>query len=422
MARVDLSTRLIFLGVFATILLSSAAWGAPAEIVLYNFCQLSNCADGGGPNGGLVFDADGNLYGTTTYGGTTAFRNGTVFELSPAPTGWTETVLYSFCVSYGCPDGQQPSGALIFDSNGNLYGTTVYGGAYGYGTVFELSPSQSGWTETVLYSFCPGGYDCNGLRDLYPGAGVTMDKSGNLWGTTGWGGVFELSPSQGRWTENIAYFVGDSDPAGVALDSAGNVYGVAEQGGINSYPGGYVFELSKSSGIESVLYGFEKNAAGKFAQGYNPNSTPVFDAKGNLYGTTQYNGVSSSMIGGTVYKLTPGKKKWAFRLLHTFNGKNGDGIEPYGTMAVDASGNVFGATSLGGASECQGTKNYCGTVFEISLSGSTYTETVLWSFNETDGEHPMGGVILDKSGNVYGTTFAGGTGTWSNGVVFEVIP
>jgi len=428
MAWTRLSARAVLLAIFSAVFVCSAAWGTPTEVVLYNFCQQSNCADGGGPNGGLVFDANGNLYGTTTYGGTTALAGGTVFELSPTQNGWTETVLYSFCVSAGCPDGQSPEGSLIFDSHGNLYGTTNSGGAYGYGTVFELSPTQSGWTETVLYSFCAAGWPCadytgQPYSDLWPDAGVVMDKSGNLFGESAYGSVFELSQSGGTWEKSDLYFVGDGDPAGVGLDSEGNAYGVAEQGGIGADPGGYVFELLRSNGWnESTLFGFEEKS-GKYTDGYNPDSTPVFDTKGNLYGTTQYNGTSgNAQTGGTAFKLTPSKKGWKFKLLHTFNGKNGDGIEPYGAMAVDGSGNVFGATYLGGTSECQGTKNYCGTVFEISLSGSTYAESVLWSFNETDGEHPMGGVILDKSGNVYGTTFAGGTGTWSNGVVFEVIP
>jgi uncharacterized repeat protein (TIGR03803 family) len=429
MARLSVPTRVIFLGIFTTMLLSTAAWGS-SEAVLYNFCQMSNCADGGGPNGPLVFDAAGNLYGTTTYGGAAPNGGGTVFELSPSQGSWTETVLYSFCSQPSCADGQTPEGALIFDSQGNLYGTTYSGGAYGYGTVFELSPSRSGWSETVLYSFCSAGWPCKdasgqAYSDVWPVSGVAMDKFGDLFGRAGWGSTFELTPSGGGWTKSDLYFIGDTDPAGVALDSAGDVYGVAEQGALGPNPGGYVFELSKvGDWSASVLFGFPKNVKGKFADGYNPDTTPVFDKAGNLYGTTQYNGISvngGNVVGGTAYRLTPGKKGWKFRLLHTFNGKK-DGAQPIGPLAVDSAGNIYGTTYAGGTGACQGLASYCGTVFKIALNGSAYSETVLWSFNNTDGQHPTSGVILDKAGNLYGTTEYGGTGTWANGVVFEVIP
>ena len=426
MARLDILTRVVFLVVGTTILLSTAAWGTASEVVLYSFCQKSNCADGGGPNGSLIFDGVGNLYGTTMYGG--AYGGGIVFELSPSPSGWTETLLYSFCSRASCVDGETPEGALMFDSLGNLYGTTTSGGASGHGTVYELSPSAGGWTETVLYSFCPESDLCSASSsyfDTTPGAGVVMDEEGNLFGTTYYDGIFELSPSSGGWTESRLYEVGDYDPAGIVLDAGGDVYGVGVWDG-GTYPGGYVFELSRSEGWkENTLFAFPKNTAGKYADGYNPNSTPVFDKTGHLYGTTQYNGIlanGGNVVGGTVYKLTPTKKGWSFRKLHTFNGKK-DGAQPNGPLAVDSTGNVYGTTYAGGTGECQGLASYCGTVFKIALTGTTYTETVLWSFGgANDGWHPTAGVILDNAGNLYGATEYGGTGTWSNGVVFEVKP
>jgi len=420
MTRLNTPVRVIFLGFFAVILLSTAAWGTPTESVLYNFCQQGGlaCHDGQGPNGALVFDAAGNLYGTTLYGG--AHGGGIVFELSPAQGAWTETVLYSFCAQAKCADGNTPSGALIFDSLGNLYGTTTAGGADGAGTVYELSPAQGGWTETVLYSFCA--FPCN----ANPQAGVTMDEAGNLFGTTYYDGVFELSPSGGEgWTENVLYEVGDADPAGVALDAAGNVYGVGQWNNGN-YPAGYVFELSPSGGSWklNVPFVFGKNQAGKYADGYDPNSTPVFDKAGNLYGTTQNNGVSST--GGTAFKLTAGRKGWKFKLLHTFNGKKGDGSQPLGPLTIDSSGNVYGTTYAGGVSQvCSDNGGYagCGTVFKLTPSGTGYTETVLWRFSITDGESPMSGVILDKQGNLYGTTYQGGSGAGQpSGAVFRVTP
>ena len=430
MARLSVPARAIFLGIFTTILLSTAAWGTATETVLYNFCQQGGayCYDGQGPNGEMVFDAAGNLYGTTTYGG--AHGGGIVFELSPSQGSWTETILHSFCAQAKCADGETPEGALAFDSHGNLYGTTYSGGAFGYGTVFELSPSESGWTETVLYSFCSAGYPCpdpsgQDYADLGPDSGVAMDKNGNLFGVSVYDSFFELSPSGGGgWTKSVIYFVGNGDPAGVALDAAGDVYGVSN--GVSQYPGGFVLELAAPDWHPSVLYGFTGTEAGKYADGYAPNSTPVFDKKGNLYGATQYSGTGKYTVGGTAFKLTPGRKGWKFKKLHTFNGKKGDGAYPLGPLAVDSSGNVYGTTYAGGVSQvCNDNGGYpgCGTVFELTPSGTGYTETVLWQFNNTDGESPMSGVILDKAGNLYGTTYQGGSGAGQpSGVVFEVIP
>jgi uncharacterized repeat protein (TIGR03803 family) len=420
MTRLSLPLRMISLAVFTTILLSTAVWGTGAETVLYNFCQLSGCADGNLPNGGLVFDAAGNLYGTTVGGGS----GGIVFELGPSQNGWAETVLYNFCSQPNCTDGKNPEGSLIFDSLGNLYGTTRFGGTYGYGTVFELSPSQGGWTETVLYSFCPEGGTCGDYIES-PGAGVTMDKAGNLFGTTYYDSVFELSPSGGGgWTEAVIFLQGVYEPAGVALDASGNLYGVSEDGA-NPYPGGFVFELSNPGVWNStVLFGFPKNEAGKYPDGHSPNSTPVFDTAGSLYGTTEGTAANPYPIGGTAFKLTPGAKGWTFKLLHTFNGK-ADGAVPVGPLVLDSSGNVYGTTNYGGTGVCQGTPSYCGTVFKISPTPTGYTETVLWSFKGgvADGFHPATGVILDKAGNLYGTTQYGGVGAVggnAGGVVFEV--
>jgi uncharacterized repeat protein (TIGR03803 family) len=425
----------ILLVAFASLSLSAAAWGA-TEVVLYNFCQNDNlCSDGALPNGELVFDPAGNLYGTTTSGGADKAGGtfgGTIFELSPSQSGWTHTVLYSFCAQPSCIDGENPSGALVFDSQGNLYGTTAYGGLYAHGTVFELSPSQGGWTETVLYSFCPEGGTCGQGAWLYfdqsPQSGVTMDQAGNLFGTTYYDGVFELSPTGGgTWNESRLFEGGWNVPAGVVLDGAQNIYGVGQSGGLGTAPGGYVFELSKvEAWSEKVLFGFPKNKAGKYADGYNPNGTPVFDGAGNLYGTTQYNGISlngGNVIGGTAYKLTHTRKGFSFKLLHRFNGK-ADGAQPIGRLAFDAAGNLYGATYAGGTGACQGAASYCGTVFKIAKNGSLYTESVLWSFNDTDGQHPMAGVILDKLGNLYGTTLYGGLGMSPQGagVIFEVTP
>src|ERR1035441_332430 len=230
------------LAIIAATLFVTSTWATAQEKVLHNF--NNNGTDGTNPRAGLIFDAAGNLYGTTENGGTNGV--GTVFELTPtAGGGWTETVLYSFCSQANCTDGYQPWAGLIFDAAGNLYGTTVYGGTADTtcsycGTVFELTPNGSGgWTETVLHSFG------DGTDGFYPSAGLIFDAAGNLYGTTAMGGtydypwdgtVFELTPAAGGgWTEKVLYsFGGGTDgywpEAGLIFDAAGNLYGTTYSG------------------------------------------------------------------------------------------------------------------------------------------------------------------------------------------------
>ncbi len=216
---------------------------------MYNFCAQTNCADGWIPSAGLIFDAAGNLYGTTGLGGTDGV--GTVFELTRAGGGWTEQVLYNFGT-----DGAYPGGGLTFDSAGNLYGTTGEGGIHILGTVFELTPTVGGgWTETVLHNFG------SGTDGAYPGAGVTFDAAGNLYGTTQYGGtynscsggcgtVFELTPTAGGgWTEQVLLNfngTGGANPyAGLIFDGAGNLYGTTQftYDNCSGFYCGTVFEL-----------------------------------------------------------------------------------------------------------------------------------------------------------------------------------
>ena len=235
----------------------------------------------------MIFDKEGNAYGTTSYGGN--YNQGTVFELT---SEGTEKVLYSFGSQPG--DGDSPFAGLVFDKQGNLYGTTALGGTYGYGVVFELT---SEGTEKVLYSF--GSQPGDGH---YPNAGLVLDKKGNLYGTTPYGGtfgygmVFELT-SVG--TKNLYSFGSQSGEghypnAGLVLDNNGNIYGTNTYGGANGF--GAVFELT-SGGVEKILYSFQGPP-----DGYYPTAGLVFDKSGNLYGTTELGGVFGD---GTVFKLTP---------------------------------------------------------------------------------------------------------------------
>jgi len=386
---------LILAVISAALLIAARPAQAQTETALYNFCSQPNCSDGAGPQSSLTFDSAGNLYGTTSGGG--AFGAGTVFELSPNGSGgWNEAVLYSFT---GGTDGGWPYySGVIFDSAGNLYGTAEIGGANGYGVVFELSPVGTSWTETVLYSF-----DFSG--GAYPLSGLIMDPAGNLYGTASSnGGAFELSPSGGGWTEQVIYGA-ENMQAGLTMDAAGNIFGINQQ---------TIFEVSPNGNggwHSAVIYTF----ADASKDGSYPVGTLVLDDAGSLYGTTEYGGKTGS---GTVYKLTPvttGKKKgtWTERILHTFNGKNGSG--PRAGLVFDAAGNIYGTTANGG-------RYGDGIGFELAavVGKSSYKPTVLWTFGYDRGAGPFGSLILDSAGNLYGTTYAGGD--YGAGVVFEVTP
>jgi uncharacterized repeat protein (TIGR03803 family) len=289
---------------------TGSGWGYR---ILHNFSN--NGEDGQEPFGGLVMDSAGNLYGTTQFGPTKFY--GTVFELSPTAGGsWKETILYSFPINSSgfTVDGAQPQGSLIFDAAGNLYGATYGGGAYGFGAVFELSPSGSGtWTESVLHSFLN-----TFSSDIWTlQGGVVFDKSGNLYGCTeaggtdNDGGIFELSPAgDGTWTETILHtFTGSTNGS--------------KDGGVCNW------------------------------------ETPVFDSAGNLYGVTSYGGTNHS---GTVWKLTAqGDGTWAYSTVYSFKNINGDGINPTSTVAFDSLGNLYGSTLSGGPGGDSGN----GTVFVI---------------------------------------------------------
>jgi uncharacterized repeat protein (TIGR03803 family) len=402
------ASALIFVIVFALGAVMTTLANAQTFTVLYNF---KGVPDGDSPNAGLVIAVNGNLYGTTISGGTGAcyepYGCGTVFSLS----GKKETVLYSFD---GTPDGAFPIlGGLARDSEGNLYGSTGSGGtgsclnqqSAGCGTVFKVK----GKKETVLYSF-------NGQPDgATPNADLLLDSVGNIYGTTYSGGIFSsgtVFKLDTRGNEVVLYNFGSKGvPDGGApngrliMDEAGNLYGTTASGGAHRH--GTVFKLD-TIGVETVLYSFcaEKNCA----DGTYPNAGLIMDAAGNLYGTTSWGGGVHSR--GTVFKLdTSGTET----VLHGFHWGTTDGYIPGPGLVMDAMGNLYGMTSLGGA-------HSQGTVFKLDMSGN---ETVLHSFCAagtslcTDGEQPIGNLVMDVKGNLYGTA-AGGSN--SAGIVFKLTP
>ena len=385
------------LAIFAATLFVTSTWAIAQEKVLHNF--NNDGTDGAYPQAGLVVNPAGNLYGTTNNGG--AYTYGTVFELTPTAGGWTEKVLYSF--SNGT-DGGNPQSGLILDGTGNLYGTTYVGGSYGYGTAFELTPGAGGsWTEKVLYSFG------SGTTAAYPTSGLIFDTAGNLYGTTLQGGpgqggsVFELTPvGGGNWTERELHDFGSLSTGlypygGVTFDAAGNLYGTTSTGGSSS--GGTVFELTAGSWTMRVLHNFSGGSDG---------DTPyagLVRAGGNLYGTTS--GINSGW--GTVFELTPaGGGNWTYQVAHNF-GTGNDGATPYAGLIADSSGILYGTTLAGG-------KYGGGTVFRFNSHG----ELVLHSFGLPEGYGPVAGLIFDIAGKLYGTAQYGGTHGY--GTVFQVIP
>ncbi len=384
--------------------------------VLYNFTGQS---DGGNPQAGVTIDHAGNLYGTTFDGGSTNCTLlryvgcGTVFKLSHRGSGWTLALLHMFI---GSPDGANPSARVVFGPNGALFGTATEGGI-GYGTVFQLQPPATfcptpscPWLETQLYSFeSPYGA-------AYPGTGdLVFDPQGNAYGTAGGGGylcddgpcgtLYELSPVQGGWTANAWVFPGNgygfgpagglvfdgastfygvtasylfggiykfndneiteiytlpegsSASAGLILDSAGNLYGTTSDGGTNG--GGTVFEYSIAGSSLTTLYSF--TGSGDNYPG--PTAPLLMDASGNLYGTTHLDGAYQQ---GSVFKLSQSNGVWTLTTLHDFTG-GADGGQPFGQLIMDAGGNIYGTAQAGGNSvgNCYQSLG-CGVVFEIT--------------------------------------------------------
>jgi uncharacterized repeat protein (TIGR03803 family) len=401
------------------LLMTPTPAAAQVEKILHNFG--SNTRGGVGPDSALIFDAAGDLYGTAATGGND--NVGIVFELSPhTGGGWAEQVLYSFSKTGG--DGQNPSDGLIFDSAGNLYGKTTNGGTDNVGTVFELSPPvppNTNWTKTILHSFSNNFVDGQNPRGT-----LIFDASGNLYGVAQAGGTnavgvaYELSPAGGGvWNETLLYtFSTDSGwlpSSGMTFDASGNLYGVTLLGG--TFGNGVVYELSPASGgswTYTILHTFANGT-----DGGEPLGGLVFDSAGNLYGVTA---VGNPSDGGTVFELSPSSGgAWTETIIHNFDAKSTDGINPDCTLVLDSSGALYGTTLGGGTGSCTETQA-CGIVFQLRSLDGVWHDKILHDFNEdgTDGFFPTSGVILDSAGHLYGTTEYGGAA--GGGTVFAIKP
>jgi uncharacterized repeat protein (TIGR03803 family) len=344
-------------------------------------------------NAGLVRDSKGNLYGTTLAGG--ASNSGAVFKID---SDGAESVVYSFCSQPSCKDGSDPIAGLLLDTEGNIYGTTFKGGAYGWGTVFELSATG---TETVLYDFCPDSPVCAGGQN--PNSALVRDSEGNLYGTTygqglgPFGNLFKLSTSGTETVlHNFNAYAGDGlYPQGVLIGSDGNLYGTTSGGGDADF--GTVFKV-EASGTESVLYSF---TGIKYEDGEVPNGGLVLDAEGNLYGTTYEGGYEVPGRGngaGTIFKISPSGSE---TVLYRF-GATPDGNNPSAGLVRDAKGNLYGTTYFGGGSAAGD-----GAVFEVNKDGD---ETILYAFSsKTPGlsNHPAAPLAINSKGDLYGVSYGG---------------
>lgn len=415
------------------------------EAILYRFKGMP---DGQNPYAGLLAGKNSQFFGTTNGGGTvgpSGFDDGTVFEVS---SKGKERVLYSF---QGGTDGAGNEAGLIAGKNGVLYGATQAGGGgtdcgmtYGCGTVYELAPKGSGYAEKVLHAFAGGRDGAVPLGDLLLGAngvlyGTTTGGGGSKActvpsGLSGCGTVFSLTPSGSKWTEKILHaFKGDKDGSSprdsLIAGSSGTLYGTTEFGGGTSGCPKSPYSSTTCgtvfsltlAGKETILYRFKGGTDGD-----DPRAALLAGKNGTFFGLTLYGG-SSSICGangcGTAYELTAKGKTYTEKILYTFGGSSQDGARPLDPdgLAADGSGNLYGSTSQSISS------TGAGTIFELAPSGNGYKETVLYAFTlgTSDGEEPFGSVVISK-GDIYGTTYVGGgncgTSSESCGTVYKVTP
>jgi uncharacterized repeat protein (TIGR03803 family) len=407
-ARDRRTTFLVLAALGIVSLLAMAAQPAHAQTynVIYNFP-----GDPGGatPYAGPTLDQFGNLYGSTYLGGATG--NGSIYRLTFNGSSWIYSTLYSF---FGVPDGSAPAfGSVTIGPDNRLYGTTESGGVFG--TVWSVQPAgttcASGnclWKDTVLHRFG------SGQDGSQPIGGVVLDADGavygtnNLGGASGNGAVFKVTRSGLIWNESLIYsFTGGTDAvnpvAGVTLDPAGDLYGTTSFGGTNGIGAVYQLVHSDQGYRESVIYSFQGASDGQ-----NPVGGVILDQAGNLYGTTFDGGVNG---GGTVYELSPSRQGWTFTVLYSFTGGYGG---PYNDLTWDSSGNLYGTTNGDGAFGL-------GSVFKLTPGDNGWTLTDLHDFaGGNDGASPYGAVAVDAHGNVFGTAAVGGGD--NQGVAWEITP
>jgi uncharacterized repeat protein (TIGR03803 family) len=408
-----------------TLLLVTDAWAVSKVKILHTF---QGGKDGARPWATLLLDdKTGTLYGTTEDGGNQSCQNsfdtgcGIVFSLTPSGTGWKYRVLYRF---QGGDDGGDPRAPLVTRPDGYFYSTTTGGGGsgcngYGCGTAFRIKPGT--WTEEVLLGF--SSYQ----KGWYPQGKIAFDRKGNLYGLTVSAGTdadgvaFELTPNvAGKWKETILYDNAGLPYAGVIIDHLGNVYGTTDANGM--YHEGSVFELShgKRGWQYTDIYSFQ-DPCGTFCGGTQPGDLTA-DENGNFFGFAALAGLAGCGNGygcGTVFEMTENEGTWQENTLYQFR-DSADGWGPgYGAPTFDRAGNLYGATQAGG-------KHGFGTVFKLSPVKGGWKKTTLYSFpGGAGGAEPIGGLVVGRQGNIFGTTYIGGVQHCKGqgcGIVFEITP
>jgi uncharacterized repeat protein (TIGR03803 family) len=402
--------------VISLALLFTQAASAQTYNVIHSFTGQQ---DGGNPFAGLTIDSADNIYGTTFSGGAGGF--GTVFSLDSSGSDWVLSTLHNFANGN---DGAGPIARLVFGPGGALYGTTSAGGGgpcltannyHGCGTIYKISPPPHApasliydWGSDVLFRF-------NQTDGSYPQGDLMFDANGTMYGTAvnggtyGWGLVYTLTQSHGSWTENVLYQPrnngdGQYPWGGVVADSAGNLYGVLEAGGQDGYGAIYKLARSGSSWQETTLHSFSFQGQ----DGAYPESGLIMDASGNLYGATSH----LPGAGGSAYQMTASGGSWTYDFVSSFTG--GINVGPYDKLVKDAAGNLYGTTFADG-------QHGYGSVFKLTPSGGGWTYHSLHDFTGgQDGANPMCSLAFDSSGNIYGT--ASGGGAHNAGVVFEITP
>lgn len=390
---------------WAVLGMSAKSAGAQTLTVVHNF---TGGGDGGAPYAGLTQDSHGNLYGTTYYGGS---GNGNVYRLQYKNNSWMLIPLYTF---QSQADGYN-AGPVVVGPNGSLYGSTPWGGTQtcGCGTLYNLRPSPTrsasvfgGWNKQSLWNF-------NGVSDGYsPWGNLTFADANHFYGTTQSGGpdsggtVFQMTYSGGSWNYSNIYAFNPSGGGynpygGVVKDATGNLYGTTAYGGNNDDGTVYQLVYTGSGWTKNILYSFQDGSDGE-----NPRTGLTMDQSGNLYGSSGSGGLNNQ---GVVFQLSPsGNGSWTFNVLYSFDaGSHGAG----GSLLVDNAGNLYGVTPTGGSV-------HGGSVFKLSRNGSSWTYTDLHDFRGGDGAGPSGNLVLAPNGDLYGTTSGGGA--YSNGNVWQL--
>jgi uncharacterized repeat protein (TIGR03803 family) len=403
---------------------------AYTQKTLHSFCTESNCGDGQTPETGLLADSSGALYGASEEGG--EFGEGLVFKLIPnaKKTKYTEHILKNFCKSANCADGALPYGDLIMDVDGDLYGTTDGGGKYGDGAVFKMKPVTNGWSFSIIHSFCAKTNCADGIGPetglAYAGqaSGAPYDGSSPLYGTTTGGGAnnkgiaYELKPNGSGWTYSVIHSFNAPSADSTAFPGPLLLDMSGNVLGVTGQGGKYgvgeIYRLKAGSWTEAVLHNFTA-ATGQVGWG-----RLSMDAAGNLFGVTAYGGSGTHCTAdagcGVAYERTAGGD---YKVLYQFCSKANcnDGASPLAGMTLDADGNLFGTTYTGGSGGG-------GTAFELS-HGSKWALTILYPFCSAgscaDGEQSATPLTLDNDGNLYGTTTEEGA-NGSGGTVFRLRP